>query len=228
MNNRTLYFTSSLSEEDFRKEVEGAITSLGFGGENASEGNSKEGEGYRLNRVHRGEEYLNFGFLCLRDPALFNAFLGMNLDGTSRVIYKEAEGEIRDWGDSQTEEEALPPLVSFRDIRFYPAELSPLGEDFQPNVICCRNFPQGISLEELEEETAFYSSVPGYPKAKAKTIPKGGGGEDRKIVFLVFHARSSDARYALLMLRQFYMRGEVVRFSQSYKNPKKDFNKKNP
>jgi len=209
MASRVLYFTSMLSQEDFQRNLERAKKELNIDFD------------YRINRVHRGKQYLNFGFLFLNTPSVFHAFLGNNLDGTKRVERVEIPVESLDWADYEEEEIPLPPLVEFPDIRFSPAEPMKVGEDFSRETICCRDFPLEISLKDLEKELSFYSSRSNYPVAKDKIINK------RRVVFLTFHPQTNDAQYALLMLKNTRIGRFSVHFAQSYKNSKSklEFNK---
>lgn len=207
---RLLYFTSMLSQEEFEGEMKRAERELALPFT------------YRLNRVHRGEDYLNFGFLYLDNPALFHAFLGNNLDGTPRVERKEVNSPKKvdpeasvDWADFEEEEIPLPPLIEFPEIRFSPAQAPEVGENFSRETICSRDFPAKLSLKKVEKEASFYSTFPDYPKSKEKLIDR------RRVVFLTYHPQSNDAQYALLMLKQTKIEGYLVRFTQSYKNSKK-------
>lgn len=210
--NRVLYFTSMISQEEFSAEMQRAKKELQIEFD------------YRLNRVHRGEEYLNFGFLFLDSSVVYNAFLGYNLDGTERIERKSIEKEtpLQSWADDEEEEILLPPLILFPEIRFSPAQPPEVEEEFSRETICCRDFPKALSLKRLEKEASFYSTFPNYPKSKEKIINK------RRVVFLSFHPQSNDAQYALLMLKTLNLDSYPVRFTQSYKNSKKtncSFNK---
>nr|WIL04121.1 hypothetical protein Clen_191 [Cedratvirus lena] len=225
-----LYFTSVLCEDELYTEIERGISQVP-GVENTE---------FRVNRVHRGEEYLKFGFLYVKDERVYHSFVGNNPDGSERIIYKEQsdDSSVDEWADAEVEEEEkLPPLVEFENIRFYPVNLPSLNSDQSPCVLCCRNFPSFLDPEEIRKEISFYSSLPDYPLLQVKCT-----NETKKIIFLAFSPQTSDAQYALLMIKSLPVSSVqgivnsrsydncapyVLRFSHSYKNPKKDFNKKN-
>lgn len=214
---KILYFTSPLDEKEFISEVERGISLV-------PEANDKT---FKINRVYRGREYLNFGFLYVADPAMYHTFIGNNPDGSARINYKEIEGEYEDWADVEVEEEFLPSLIDFPSIRFYPAKISELGEEYSHNILCCRNFPPDLNPEELRDIFYCYSSAQDYPRIKAKIIPASSNSEEKRIIFVIFSPKTLDAQYALLMTKQIKIGNHTLRFSQSYKNPKKDFIKKN-
>lgn len=201
-----LYFTSSLDDKSFNNEIERASRKL-FGSVLL----------YRVNRVHRGEEYLNFGFLCVNSSEFYNALLGNNLDSTPRVRYIEKEGSVEDWADDEYEEEKLEPLVCFEDIRFSEASVPIPDDRYSSNVICCRDFSQGISVKKLIKEISFYSSAKNYPKLHFRETDSG-----RIVLFLTFYAGTNDAQKAFLMIKQLRIANKTLKFSQSYKNPRKD------
>jgi hypothetical protein len=219
--NNALYFTSILCEEELCAEIERGISQV-------PEVQSTE---YRVNRVHRGEEYLKFGFLYVKDQRVYHTFAGNNPDGSERVVYKEdSDDSTEEWADAEVEVEQLPPLVDFENIRFYPVNLPVLNKDQSACVLCCRNFPSFIDPEEIRQQASFYSSLPDYPLLQVKDV-----GE-KKLVFLAFSPHTSDAQYALLMMKSLKYPSPsssdnstayTLRFSHSYKNPKKDFIKKN-
>lgn len=217
----TMYFTSVLCEEELCAEIERGISQVP-GVQNVT---------YRVNRVHRGEEYLKFGFLYVKDERVFHTFVGNNPDGSERIVYEEnSDSSIEEWADAEVEAEQLPPLVEFENIRFYPVNLPSLHPDQSPYILCCRNFPSFLDLEEIREKVSFYSSLPDYPLLQTKSV-----GEGKRLVFLEFSPETSDAQYALLMIKSLRVADTsasvsnpyTLRFSHSYKNPKKVLNKKN-
>nr|WIL03570.1 hypothetical protein Cplu_232 [Cedratvirus plubellavi] len=222
-----LYFTSILCEEELRAEIERGISQVP----------DVQNTEYRVNRVHRGEEYLKFGFLYVKDERVYHTFVGKNPDGTDRVVYRESsedsDDSLGDWADTEVEREELPPLVEFENIRFYPVNLPTLNQDQSACVLCCRNFPSFIDPEDIREQASFFSSLPDYPLLQVKTVSETKEKKEKKLVFLAFSPHTSDAQYALLMIKSLRVLPSLntdsytLRFSHSYKNPKKDFNKKN-
>lgn len=199
---KTLYFTSSLSEKEFRKEIDRALVDY-----------PQFDKRYRLNRVHRGGEYLSFGFLYVQDSGFCNVLLGKNPDGSERVLYIEKDGESEEWGDVTIEQHSLPSLVEFENIRFSPATLPDLRDDHATNVLCCRNFPSSLAVNKVREYASFYSTVEDYPKIHVQKARN-----QSNILFLTFANNCLDARYALLMMKSVSVDGVNLRFSQAYKS----------
>lgn len=209
-----LYFTSTLCEEELYTEIDRGISQVP----------DVQNPQYRVNRVYRGQEYLKFGFLYVKDERVYYTFVGKNPDGSERVLYKEdSDDSLEDWADAEVEKEELPPLVEFENIRFYPANLPEVKPEQSACVLCCRNFPSFLDPEQVRKEASFFSSLPDYPLLQVKSV-----GESKKIIFLAFSPYTSDARCALLMMKSFRMclndnsTAYILRFSHSYKNPKKD------
>ncbi|AHH01672.1 hypothetical protein pv_105 [Pithovirus sibericum] len=227
--NKLLYFTSSLSEKDLKREICRAYSELN---RLIAKGEPRLICKFNVNRVHRQDEYLGFGFLHVHDRRIFFALIGKNFDGSDRVQYSEPEISPEDkhegWADYPEEEEVpLEPLISFDEIRFSPAELPPLDRKFCPDVLCCRSFPKEILTSELLTLVKPYCSSKQvkYPKVtlvapekKRRTEIEAISGN--QIAFIGFDPATDDARIALMMIRKSQIRNFQLSFQHSYRSIK--------
>ena len=103
---------------------------------------------------NKNEELLGYSYGWVDNINIFNILVGLNMDGTERVIYeykeeeKEEEKSLDNWGDLSDDRVKifLPHLLDF-DNKIFIQEAFSYYDDKKENSIYSINFPESLSKE---------------------------------------------------------------------------------